>query len=433
MTGPPKQPTGLPKQQLRQSQTGIIRFVLAGTANNALVQALGPLFLLSLGAAPLHLGILATFTQLDKVARLGGVELLGRGVGKTRLLLWGRLLSIPATAVLVVCALASDSGAMAIWLAIALIAMRAILQQTGNAAWWPLVQDITAGAGLGHFLTSMRVKQRLLELALPLAIGAYLGSAPAPSHFAGLFGAAIVVLLLGAIWIRSVSELPAIRARASLMVRMRQTFGVAAVSRFWGYQVIRSLLLSASFPFWVIALTQRGLPVSQFVWMGSVLAGGQILSLWFWGRVIDRRGYRPALLPGLAGLSVLSLAWLVMPQDSLGLLLWCATVFLLWGILEAGVQMGQARAMVDAVPAQLQAEGFAVIIFASAVGGGIGGLLGAFLFSACANHSLLGVDGDIAYLAAVQFCFCLPLLAGHYLAPPGPGNQSGNQPGNAAS
>jgi hypothetical protein len=88
----------LPPEQLQRSQTRLIRFVLSGTANNALVQAIGPLFLLNLGAAPIHLGILATFAQLDKVARLGGVELLGRDVGKTRLMFWGRLLAILATA-----------------------------------------------------------------------------------------------------------------------------------------------------------------------------------------------------------------------------------------------------------------------------------------------------------------------------------------------
>jgi hypothetical protein len=406
---------------LRRGQGGLIRFVLASTANNALVQAVGPLFLMSLGGSPFHLGILATFSQLDKVSRLGGVELLGRGVGKTQLMFWGRLLSIPATVPLVVCALASDGGSVAIWLAVVVIALRGALQQLGNAAWWPLVQNVTAGAGLGQFLTRMRVQQRLLELALPLAVGAYLADAPLPSRFALLFGSAILALLVGAVWIRRVSELPALPTKANLTTRMRQTFAVAAVAEYSRYQLLRAFFHSACFPFWVIALTERGLPVSQFVWMSSVLAGGQIVSLWFWGRVVDRRGYRPALLPCLAGLSVLSAAWFILPTGGLGILLWASVVYLLWGVLEAGVQMGQSRAMVDAVPTDLQAEGFAVIMFASALGGGAGGLLGGFLFSAASSYSMGGLDGDILYLAIIQFSFCLPLLVGRNLRGPSPG------------
>jgi len=152
-----------------------------------------------------------------------------------------------------------------------------------------------------------------------------------------------------------------------------------------------------------------------------VLAGGQIVSLWFWGRVVDRRGYRPALLPCLAGLSVLSAAWFILPTGGLGILLWASVVYLLWGVLEAGVQMGQSRAMVDAVPTDLQAEGFAVIMFASALGGGAGGLLGGFLFSAASSYSMGGLDGDILYLAIIQFSFCLPLLVGRNLRGPSPG------------
>jgi hypothetical protein len=413
----------LPRQELRRGQIGLIRFVLAGTANNALVQAVGPLFLLSLGAAPFHLGILATFSQLDKIARLGGVQLLGRGFGKTRLMFWGRLLSIPATVLLVLVAIIThDHGHLAIWLAVAVIALRAALQQTGNAAWWPLIQDVTAGAGLGQFLTRMRVQQRLLELALPLAIGIYLADTPSPARFAPLFGGSILVLLLGAMCIRGVAELPSAHAEGSLTARMRQTLAMPAVARFCRYQLLRALFHSACFPFWVIALTERGLPVSQFVWMSSVLAGGQIVSLWFWGRVVDRHGYRPALLPCLSGLCMLSAAWFVLPTGGLGLLLWVGAVYLLWGILEAGVQMGQSRAMVDAVPTDLQAEGFAVIIFASAIGGGAGGLLGGFLFSAASTYRVAGLDGDILYLAIVQAGFCLPLLAGLNLGAPPTGN-----------
>jgi hypothetical protein len=395
----------LTRQQQQRSQSGVIRYVLAGSANHSLVQAVGPLFLLSLGAAPFHLGLLAAVSQLDKLSRLVGVELLARGVGKTQLMLWGRLLTMPVTGLLVLCALAGAGGTAAVWIAIAVMAARALLQQTGNAAWWPLIQDVTGGAGLGSFLTRMRSQQRLLELAMPLAVGAWLGSAPAAERFTPIFGLAVVALGAGALSIRVVSELPSTSAGGALVSRMRQTLSVPAVARCFRFMGLRALLHSACFPFWIVALTDRGLPASQFVWLGSILAGGQILSLWFWGRLVDRHGYRPALLPGVGGMVLLAGAWLWLPDGGWPLLAWGAAIFLLWGILEAGVQMGQSRVMVDAMPEGLKAEGFAVVMLGSALGGGLGGLAGGSLFTAAGAAS-----SDVHYLAGVQALFVVPLL-----------------------
>lgn len=400
--------TSLTPEQRRRSQSGVILYVLAGAANHALAQALGPLFLLSLGAAPLHLGLLAAVGQLDKLSRLAGVELLARGVGKARLMFWGRLLTVPAASLLVVSALSGTDLPGALWIAIAVMAIRASLQQMGNAAWWPLVQDVTAGASFGQFLTRMRVQQRLLELALPLGVGVWLGQSPTPQRFAPIFALAALTFIVGAVSIRRVHELPSTTAPGGLGTRLRQTIAVPAVSRCAQFMALRGLLLSASFPFWVVSLTDRGLPASQFVWMGSILAGGQIASLWFWGRVIDRHGYRPALVPCLIGVCCLSGAWGVLPDSDGGLLVWSAIVFLLWGVLEAGIQMGQSRAMVDAAPDDLRAEGFVVLMLASALGGGLGGLLGGLLFSVAGTR--WGASGDLMYLAIVQLAFVLPLL-----------------------
>ena len=63
---------------------------------------------------------------------------------------------------------------------------RGVLQQLGNTAWWPLVQDSTAGEAMGAFMTRMRMRQRLVDLCLPILIGIYLGAQPSselPHHF----------------------------------------------------------------------------------------------------------------------------------------------------------------------------------------------------------------------------------------------------------
>jgi len=62
--------------------------------------------------------------------------------------------------------------------------------------------------------------------------------------------------------------------------------------------------------------------------------------------------------------------------------------------------------MVDAVPDELQGEGFAVVIYASAIGGALGGLFGGLSFEHIAT---LGID-HADYMAALQVMTILPLF-----------------------
>ncbi|MBT3346644.1 MAG: MFS transporter [Gemmatimonadetes bacterium] len=408
----PQVSTQLSADQLRRGQAALIRYVAAGAANNALVGSTGALFLLSLGATPFQLGLLATFTQLDKIARLAGAELM-RHTGKAGIMLWGRLLASPVTAGLAIAAAMGIAGQGAIWATIGVLAVRGALQQTGNAAWWPLIRDVTEGGSLGEFLSRMRTWQRLLELALPVAVGTWLGEQPEPTRFAPLFAVCVFVLLLAAWWIRGVPERPLPPTGESLWRRLHQVVSVPAIRRFCLYLGFRVFITSASFPFWVIVLTERGLPVSQFVWMTSLLALGQIATLWFWGRLVDRRGPRIALQVPLAGTAVLGAMWLFLPEGGGALLAWTAVLHLVWGTMEAGSQMGQSRVMVDAVPDHLQGEGFAIVIYASAIGGSLGGLLGGLGFEWVTR---LGFD-HTEYLAILQALTVVPLLLSLRLAP----------------
>jgi hypothetical protein len=391
--------------ELRRGQAALIRYVAAGAANNALVGSTGALFLLSLGATPFHLGMLATFMQLDKIGRLGGAELM-RHTGKGGIMLWGRLLAAPVTAGLALAAALGIAGEAAIWATILVLALRGALQQIGNAAWWPLIRDVTSAGSLGEFLGRMRSFQRLLELALPIAVGSWLGERPEPTRFAPLFGMGVIVLLLAAWWIRSIPERPMPPTQISLWRRVRQVVAVPAIRQFCLYLGIRVFLHSASFPFWVIVLTERGMPVSQFVWMTSFLAVGQLATLWFWGQLVDRRGPRLALRLPLVSIVLLAAMWLWLPDGSWSLLIWAAILHLAWGALEAGLQMGQSRVMVDAVPDDLQGEGFAVVIYASAIGGALGGLFGGLAFEHVAT---LGID-HADYMALLQVMTILPLF-----------------------
>ena len=384
----------------RRGQDLLIRYLIAGSINNVLVNSIAALFLLSLGATPVHLGLLATAMQIAKLLRLAGVQAMSH-LGKARLLIWGRVLTAAATAGLVSVAVGGRPGLSAIWATLGVLTIRGCLLHTGAAAWWPLVQDNTARTAIGSFLTRMRMKQRLVEVCLPIAVGWYLGAQPLPQRFAGLFAVAAAAALISAWWIRSLEERPNPVSDVGLWKRVRDVLAVTSVRKYSLYLMARSFVYFASYPFFVVALTGRGMPAAHFVWMTSVMALGQILSLFFWGRLVDAHGSRPAITIATIGLACLSPAWLIVPTTVSPLFFWALAFFLVYGILEAGLQMGQTRAMMVAVPAQRQGEGFAVVMYGSAVGGGLGGLVGgsAFEWISRGGYTVAGWEAGAMYLA----------------------------------
>jgi len=338
--------------------------------------------------------------QIAKLLRLAGVQAMSH-LGKARLLIWGRVLTAAATAGLVSVAVAGRPGVAAIWATLGVLALRGCLLHTGAAAWWPLVQDNTARAAIGSFLTRMRVQQRLVEIGLPIAVGWYLGAQPLPGRFAGLFAIAAAAALVSAWWIRGLKEQRSPAPDRGLWKRVRDVLGVPAVRRYSLYLMARSFVYFASYPFIVVVLTGRGMPVVHFVWMTSVMALGQILSLYFWGRLVDAHGSRPAITIAAIGLACMSPAWLAVPSTVSPLFFWALGFFLVYGILEAGLQMGQTRAMMVAVPTERQGEGFAVVMYGSAVGGGLGGLVGGTVFEwiSRGGYAVAGWEAGAMYLA----------------------------------
>ena len=118
----------------------------------------------------------------------------------------------------------------------------------------------------------------------------------------------------------------------------------------------------------------------------------------------------------LVSIILLAAMWLWLPDGSWELLVWASVLHLLWGALDAGLQMGQSRIMVDAVSDQLQGEGFAVVIYASAIGGAMGGLLGGLGFE---HFTALGYD-HADYLGILQVLTVVPLALSLRLTPRSP-------------
>ena len=415
MTEDPSQDR-LTRHLRRRGQALLIRTAAGSSVANALVDQLGALFLLGLGAAPLHVGLLAAATHLDRVGRLGGLRLMPR-LGKTGVLVWGRIGSLFPSAALVGLALSGMGGLRAVWLGLVLFGVRGVLRQAGNTAWWPLVQDNTAGDALGAFLARMRLRQRALELVVPLGIGWYLGTQPSAQRFALPFALGVIAIGAAGWFARGVSGRPVPVPTAGVWRRLAQALGQASIRRLSFFFMLQSCLAALALPFWVVMLTDRGMAAVFFVWMASVMALGNMSGLSLWGRLVDRHGSRPTLTIALLAKAALGLAWLGLPSGPVWLVGWATVVYLIQGLLAGGQQMAQNRAMVDAVPAQWQAEGFTLLMYGAGLGGAVGGVLGGLAFQwahRLAWSSTWGEPG-LVYLAGAHLMLVGAWYASRFL------------------
>jgi hypothetical protein len=399
----------LSRLQRRAGQPRLIRLALSGSLNNTLLTSISALFLLGLGAAPLHIGILSAFSHLQKASRLVGLRFMPH-LGKAGLMFWGRIAALPFLLALAFLALQGNVGPTAVWTTLLFIGLKGMLYHGGNTAWWPLVQDNTQDERLGGFLARMRLRQRLLEVLLPLGVGWYLGAQPQPERFFLPFALACIALVAGAIWVRHVDELPQVRHQTGIWRRLQDASGLMPLRRYCAFIAGRSLVQALTFPFWVVVLIQRGLPFSHVAALTSAMALGNMSGLIFWGRLVDRHGPRPVMALGLLGQALLGLAWLTAPQDA-GLIWWAGVLYWSWGLLEGGLQLASSQAMVGAVEQRYQGEGFALAIYASAVGGSLGGISGGALFQWLSSRGLVwGWEPELLYLSTAPL-----LLAGVWL------------------
>ena len=408
----------LPHEEGERGQRRLLQYLATGSIGGSFMMGSGPLFLLALGGGPFAIGLLATANNLSNTTRILGLKLMPR-LGKARLLAWARLTSALFTLPLVPLALFAERGSTILpWAALALMTLRQATIQTGGTAWWPLVQDNTPKAAQSHFITRMRVTQRLSSLGLPLLAGWYLGSQPQAARFALPFALILVLVVLGSWLVSRVSERQSPPPSEAMWRRIREVLKVPAIRRYCVCFGLIYFVDMLTMPFRVVVLTERGLPVNYFVWMTSLMGLGELLTLPLWGRLIEKHGSRPALTASLLTMGLMAPAWLTLPRETATLIPWGSAFFFMWGVATAGYSFAQTRSMMDAVPARYQGEGFGVPNLVLAWGGGLGGFIGGLVFEWASTLEVSEGgqrDPTVLYLMATQLLYFGGLLVSRRL------------------
>jgi hypothetical protein len=403
MTEPSTPKPSAKAEHRKKSQSGLIGMAVLGAVGDTFITSIAPLFMLALGSSPFYIGLLATTEHFQKIARVVGIKLVHR-TGKAKLMAASRGLAVIPVVGLALLSAWAAPGTTAVILAVVLIASREFIRQTGNTVWWALIQDNTSGDAFGAFMARLRIRQRGAGLLLPIAVGWYLGASPAHGRFSWLFGIGMITSIVSAYWALRIAEDPMTKQDDGAFSQLRRAISDPAVAWLALFMATHMLLYAATWPMWVVALTHQGLGAMGFVWMGSVAALGQLISLTWWGRLVDTHGPRSTLSITLLCKTALGLAWLILPSDPTQLIVWSALFYLAWGILDGGHNMGRTRAMMDAVTDENQVAGFNAIMYAGSIGGMIGGVAGGWAFG-IVNASREQWEGwpiSLIYLAVMQ-------------------------------
>ena len=394
----------LPKEQRQQGQTAFIRSaVTLSVFGNSTQGTIGQLFVLSMGATPFHIALLSSLTRLAPLAQLIGLKAVAR-TGKSRLLSNGTMLLAIPLLCLIVLSLGRWSGTAAILGGILAYTALSFVNSGANTAWWPLLQDLTAGEPKGVFFARMRTRLRTVELVVPMLIGAYLGRSCTPGRFFLPFAVGLATAMAAAWLLRRIPERRTNPHQTVLLTRLRLAGRIPSVRAYVALMAQYMFIASLFGPYMVLMLRHHGLPDGGIVWMDAVAAIGNVAGLGMWARTVDRHGGRPAIGITLIGMSLLGFGWLLMPNGLAAMAVWGVVYYLLWGFFQGGFLMGRTPVMLEAIPVRYQADGFALINFAAAAGGAAGSFLGGAIFDwiARGDLTLWGLDGRSIHMAVAQ-------------------------------
>jgi hypothetical protein len=409
---------------LRRSQTRLIAAAAMWSVwANTTQGAVHRLFVMCLGGtSAVYMGLLETVVQGGVLGQILGLRLLPR-FGKTGLLTLGRLLGIIPILGLIVLAAVGGSGPFPVALAIASYAAMSFIYAIGSTSWWPLMQDNTSPGQMGEFFARTRTRLRVVDVLLPIAVGAYLGRDPASWKFILPFLLAVAALLTSAKLVQKVRHRPPEEPDAPLGLRLRLAARSTSILPCLLFIFLNSFMLGLTLPQWQFMLKEhRHMPDSFVVWTTALSAIGHLAGLRLWAWMVDTHGFRSVVMLSVMGSAVLGLGWLALPGAGSiltiagfklsAVMTWGVVFYLFWGFIEGGILMGRTTSMLYSVPSVYQADGLTLAMLALSGGASLGGIAGGFFLDLVTKffRPRGWLDPKVLYLAGAQLLVLLALI-----------------------
>lgn len=252
---------------------------------------------------------------------------------------------------------AAEAGAAwPAWIAFASLAVAAAGISIANTVWFPMLRAYIDPARIGRFFGLLRSGWHATLIVFYLGAAYWLSRTP--GDFAPLFG---VVFALGIVRFLLISQMPEQSELTAQGIRVREAFALVRES-----PPLRRLLTTVStghalrasvLPFAIVMLRREvGFSDAQLLTTTIAIFAGGLVSLYSWGRVIDRHGAAVVFRGTSIGLALLTLSLIALSVSGANAFSGALLFFFSYAVLSAGFGMADTHVLFKLTPVESPAR-----------------------------------------------------------------------------
>jgi predicted MFS family arabinose efflux permease len=352
---PPPTPAELPEAERARGRRLAWTSHPAGmTHRYAFMADLPTLALLSLGAGEAVVGAQRALERIGQLLQLPTLRAVGV-LRKRTILVCGQSLAVVGGLPFVAFGwLATREDAIP--LALASLATATVGVVVGQTVWFPLLRGYVEADRIGRFFGLLRTSWHLALIAYYLGARSWL--AAHPGSFGPLFG---VAWLFGAARVALIARLPERSERTGERIRVREAFELLRT-----HPSLRRYLLGVTWtvalrlsvvPFAIVMMRREvGFGEGQVVLTTASFFAGGFVSLYVWGRVVDRIGPAPVFLWTSLGMAALFASLTLVSEPGTATLVAMTGFFFALAVLNAGFGVADTHVLFSLTPPEAPAR-----------------------------------------------------------------------------
>lgn len=339
-----------PAERRRGRRLAVLSHPAGMTHRTIYTEQLPTLALVGLGASEAIIGLQRAFVPIAQLLQLGTLRAVGR-VRKRTILVAGQSFAVLAgLPLLAYGALADVGGPAGPAIALASLALTAVGLVVGSAVWFPLLRGYVEPDRIGQFFGVLRTGWHLTLIAYFVAAQRWLTAHP--GAFGPLFG---VALLAGLARVAMVIRLPEADGEGRTRLRIRDAVNLLRAEprlrRYLAGMVLYGAAGRTAIPFAIVMMRRTlGLSDADVVLATAAFYAGGFVSLYGWGRVIDRFGSAPVFRIAAAGTAGLLIALAGWGQAASAPVM--VAFFFAFALLSAGFGVADTHVLFGLAPAR---------------------------------------------------------------------------------
>jgi predicted MFS family arabinose efflux permease len=407
MVSPPASGAALLDASLRRRgrRLALLSHPAGMTHQTVYTEQLPTLALVGLGASEAVIGLQRSLDPALQLLQLGALRLVGR-VRKRTILLAGQGLAVLGSLPLVAYAwLAAAGGGHGEAVALGSLVVATAGFAIAGSVWFPLLRGYVEPGRVGHFFGLLRTGWNLTLIGYFLVAERWLEVHP--GAFGALFAAGTVA---GLVRMAMVARLPEAGAPDGTAVSVRRALALVReeprLRRYLGGMVLFGAARRVVTPFAIVMMRRvLGLSDADVVLATAAFYGGGFVSLYGWGRLVDRLGPLPVFrTTALAAAALLATLGLFGSQASGAAMV---AFFFVLAVLAAGFGVADTHVLFGMTPEDEPAPLLVVADVATSLAYGAAPLAAGLALDAAFGAGVTAAAGYRALFLVAAACAAL--------------------------